>query len=164
MNEMEIPQPRERVKAAALMLDQLVPGWHRYIKPEQLVMSNCSLCALGQLFGDNVETSIAKVMYPELWAEKWCDDGFTTALWGQQRGNYKTGMLSAICESKGLDFKETYAYACGAFGMSAELRCMWAEEAADRLVKAEEHPRSVGSDRAEGGGADSPRDPISTHK
>ena len=131
-------QQRKSVKAAALMLDQLVPGWHRYIKPAELNMENCTLCALGQLFGDNVETSVAKVLYPELWREKWWNTGFDTALWGHNiLGKYNSGMLHALCESKGLDFKQLYQgvdMGSNAFGASDELRCLWAEEAAERLA------------------------------
>ena len=133
------PEQRQRqsVKSAALMLDQLVPGWYRYIKPAELKMSNCSLCTLGQLFGSSVETGIAKVLYSELWKEKWAGDGFRTALWGYKGyDNYSTGMLHDICESKGLDFETLYSptRTGSAFGMSQSLRCLWAEEAAERLA------------------------------
>ena len=136
---------RESVKAGALMLDQLVPGWHHYIKPEALRMASCSQCALGQLFGADVETSIAKAMYPELWRQLYNQDGFTTALWGHTKIGFNSGMLNAICESKGLDFQELRKSTSpgSAFGMDNKLHCMWAEETAERVAKDAEEKEIV---------------------
>src|SRR5688572_23142249 len=62
---MEDNYHREAVRRGAKLLDKLIPGWHQRMRPEQLRMSNASLCAAGQLFGNRVEMAIAKEMYPE---------------------------------------------------------------------------------------------------
>jgi hypothetical protein len=42
----------ERVAAGAAFLDEQWPGWWQRIALDQLVLSDCSRCVLGQLAGD----------------------------------------------------------------------------------------------------------------
>lgn len=41
-----------RAKIGATLLDVLRPGWAEKIDLERLLLSSCSACVLGQLFGD----------------------------------------------------------------------------------------------------------------
>ena len=134
---MNMEEARIAVQRAAAMMDRIVPGWHHRLNLQKLEMADCTRCALGQLFGSDVETGIAKEMYPELWEKKAATDGFTAALWGGDRPrDYSEGMLSALLEAQG---EEPYRPArmstvVSPFGSNKELKCLWAEEVATRIA------------------------------
>lgn len=135
---------QDAVKRAALILDREVPGWHRKMRPEKLHMGNTNLCALGQLFGRDVEMSIAKELYPAEWMRHGggTRSGFAVGIdFLMQRflGHDLTKMSWPIAYSK-TDSQQKKAEAqflLMACGRSDDLRCYWAEEVADRCAKEE---------------------------
>lgn len=121
---------RETVTRAARLMDKLVPGWAQRIQLEKLNMKDVDLCVLGQLFGTNVETAIAKEMYPELWAEHNQGCGYGTGkhmiprLLGED-----ADVLTVVHPKSSEDSTILYTACCGWAN-----ECFWAEEVAERLV------------------------------
>lgn len=52
MSDNQISAVADRVKAGAILLDEIKPGWFRDIDVVLLDLSSCEDCILGQLFGD----------------------------------------------------------------------------------------------------------------
>lgn len=48
----------ERVARGAKLLDEKAPGWHYLIQLDELKMSSCHTCILGQLFGPAFEACV----------------------------------------------------------------------------------------------------------
>lgn len=126
---------QEKVHRGAKVLDQVVPGWEKRVNLKTLHMGSSTLCMLGQLFGDDAETAIAKEMYPELWEKL-----------GKDRCGYITGCRMIPQLVGGQESLDDIDYAplnsdLKALGIAcsgADTKCYWAEEAATRLVQAEE--------------------------
>lgn len=117
----------QNVERAAKLLDKLVPGWHRKMRPQDLIMSDGSLCALGQLFGRNVEVSIAKELFPGIFNEyqPW-HNGFAIGRdWFSKQTD--CGKISV----------SDYRVLMSACDLSQTLKCHWAKEVADRVVQDE---------------------------
>ena len=125
---------RDAVRRGALVLDQVVPGWHNRVDLKKLKMSSGQLCMLGQLFGQDAETAIAKEMYPELWAKhksEWND--------GYMIGCRMIPKLLGI-KSEDIDYaqnEDAEAYALGRACQGSVDSCSWAEEVANRRAQEE---------------------------
>lgn len=122
---------RRSTKRGALLLDKMIPGWHRRVNLERLTMSSLSLCMLGQLFGQQAETAIAKEMFPEEWQ--------ATADSVQGRSGYSIGlrMIRQWVTGKGKQEREEHDFldrACSGY----DTKCYWAEEVAERIAAEEE--------------------------
>ena len=128
---MSNPSPshlREATKRGARLLDQMLPGWHKRMRPEHLDMSSTSLCALGQLFGTDVEMSIGKEMFPEEWNKH-----FIRKRTGYGVGKELITIWSSDKDAETLKNAEFLRIACAGY----DTQCFWAEEVAERLVNDE---------------------------
>ena len=130
---MDAEQMRPRVAKAAQFLDKVVPGWFNLINLQTLQMSDCTKCVLGQTFGRETEDQLAAIL------------GDDTPAWGQFKTGFDRG--SNYLYGKGRD-----TYTTGtAFGAEGFLKCMWAEEVAERLAQAEVEDSKGPSCRLENG-------------
>lgn len=107
---------REGVRQAALMLDKEVPGWEKRIDPETLLMSDCFNCALGQIFGPRVESKIWKTLGPEA-----------------RRIRRSKSITSGFIKGLRNPTIREYHVETNAFCANPQLKCMWIEEATNRL-------------------------------
>lgn len=131
LNEPTPDELRKATHEGAKLLDKMVPGWYRRMRPEKLVMSSPTLCALGQLFGRDVELSVAKQMFPEQWANASNIDGPT----GYGIGKLMTRQWAKNCGDAEAATELAFLHtACAGWNT----KCFWAEEVADRLAKDEE--------------------------
>ena len=131
----------EAIIKSAKLLDTTVPGWYKKINLKKLDMPNTSLCMLGQLFGHDVEMSIAKELFPKEHAKinkelvggfKHTDKmpGFNIGLsWFIRWANKVKGTAKV----KRLEEVNFLHRACG----GAAIECLWAEQVAERLAKDE---------------------------
>lgn len=147
---------RENVRRGAKLLDKLVPGWHNKMKPETLRMEDGALCAMGQLFGGKTELSIAKELYPELWKEHRhscraqgdASNGFALAFFGvNSHDEYmpEYGLVHKIfdrlkwrSQKEKMLAQEDLLFLRIACSGDPSLKCMWAEEVAERRVQEQE--------------------------
>lgn len=125
---------QEKVHRGAKVLDQVIPGWEKRVNLETLRMGSATLCMLGQLFGANTETAIAKEMYPELW-QKMNNESHCGYLTGSRMIPSLVG--SPVCDIDQAPF-DSDLKALGIACSGVNTRCYWAEEAATRLAHAEE--------------------------
>lgn len=127
----------QAVKRAALLLDKLVPGWEHKVNLRRLNMESGQLCMLGQLFGTDVEMSIAKELYPEEFEKAVEQDGGARNTNGYTRGLRWIGSW----RSKAANLEEAsqraaeFAFLDKACGASKSTECLWADEVASRLAK-----------------------------
>ena len=146
-----VSEQRESVTRGARLLDEKVPGWYRRVNLETLHMRDCSLCMLGQLFGHDVETALGAEVFglpietPEIAQQiktvsKAYADGDTALanMPNAERLFNRTGFKRGKAALQVADFT---SIGCGS---SANLRCMWTEEIAERL--AEDEVSSANSD------------------
>ena len=130
-------EEREHVKIGATVLDRTVPGWHNKVDLGKLKMSSGQLCMLGQLFGHDAETAIAKEMYPKLWEAH----GKIQYSSGAYHDGYLIG-CRMIPRLTGMDKEDIYyapedsdlhklSKACRGINN----KCYWAEEVVERRVK-----------------------------
>ena len=125
-------QLQEATRKGARLLDKMIPGWHRHMRPERLVMSSPSLCALGQLFGHDVELSIAKEMYPKAWAKHRKGEGSGYGIgvgmiteWVNKEIACSPEMCTELNEERNF-----LRMTCAGY----DTKCFWSEEVAERLV------------------------------
>ena len=128
----EMPEIREKVRRGAELLDKILPDWYKAVDLKKLRMEDGSLCLLGQTFGRNVEKSLAKEMYPELFTElrktgSW--PGYSMGLRMIPRIIAKRfrGKEKVTAEK---EFRALNVACCG-----YDTRCEWAEEVAERRAK-----------------------------
>lgn len=118
------------VKRAAKFLDKEIPGWWNMIDPETLQMSNCNLCAMGQIFGSKNEEKLAEIIDEE---------NFTKIkeriLRNPATGAFDAGVnyLYRVC---GLTSNHEEVFP---FGFSG--RCEWIKEIATRRAKEQSSER-----------------------
>lgn len=126
---------REATSRGAKLLDKLVPGWANRVKLETLDMADIHLCMLGQLFGSDVETALAKEMYPEelkrITREHGVSAGYSV---GKKFVLGKAGVLAppGRHEATGPADVETAFLLTACSGYAT--KCYWAEEVADRVT------------------------------
>lgn len=126
----------DKVRRGALVLDRLVPKWEHRVDLDNLKMESGTLCMLGQLFGYNVETSIGKEMYPELWEQqsKESYEGYMIGrrIIGQLLGVDRGDLWHAEddCDAAALRdaCRETNA---------RDSKCLWVAEVAERRARSE---------------------------
>ena len=104
---------RTLVKDAALMLDEVEPGWEKRIDPKTLRMSSCANCVLGQIFGPNVESHLWRMLGPRVRAAR-------RRLTVRHTQGFQIGLRRINYEKS------------SAFGGDPALRCMWIEEIIQR--------------------------------
>lgn len=51
LERIPVQEEADAVATAALMLDELRPGWAALVDPDELVMGSCDRCILGQVYG-----------------------------------------------------------------------------------------------------------------
>ena len=123
MSEEQAAKSARHVRNAARVLDKVIPGWHRRVDLEKLNMNECTMCMLGQTFGEDAETAIAKELYPEEWAEvkeqTFLTDGYRIGINFLSKRNVYTKSLSAACSGT-ID------------------ACVWAEAVAERRARDEQ--------------------------
>lgn len=107
---------RAKVKLAAKMLDEEVPGWHQMVDPATLEMMSCSACVLGQVFGWENEKRIRAIV----------DDNPYAHMSKHEKG---FGIGREYLRRK-IGYEAGHPLH-GAFGAD---NCMWVEEIADRLA------------------------------
>lgn len=118
---------RAAVARGVALLDSKVPGWWRVINLDQLDMSDCNDCMLGQLFGYDVERALGAKMFGLEVGIDPMNQLFDQT--GYERGSValciKNKQVTIGCEHK-LDIN-TYA----------DLKCAWAEVIAERRTQEE---------------------------
>lgn len=133
---------KEAVANGVVLLDKEVPGWHRVIKLEELDMSDCVHCMLGQLFGHDVETALGATtcglpIDPELAAKSYFNliaNGITEQA-GYVRGLVELRKRTTTMLPGGgkigcsVTRESAYTY--------ADLKCAWAEVIAERRAAEE---------------------------
>lgn len=107
---------RGRVTDAAKFLDQVVPGWFNLVDLQALHMNDCTQCVLGQVFGHKMENKLRSIL------------GEDTPEWCSFRRGFDRGY--DYLEKMGLNQVQTR----NAFGYDVFLKCMWAEEIAERCA------------------------------
>lgn len=117
----------EATTRGAKLLDTLVPGWHKKVQADRLWMSNPRLCLLGQLFGKNAETSIAKEMFPEEWKIAMANDESGYGFGSRKIERLVHGDPELARENQFL------ALAC----RGIDTKCDWAREVAERVARDE---------------------------
>lgn len=137
---------RKRVRRGAMVLDRVVPGWHMRVNLETLVMSSGQLCMLGQLFGRDAETSIAKEMYPELWKRKSLNGAHSGYYTGCTMIPQLTGLNAEDIDYCQYDSDE---YNLGRACRGVDNRCLWAEEVATRRAQDAVQTEQKGDTNAE---------------
>ena len=130
-------QERERVKTGAAVLDRIVPGWHDRVDLGKLKMSNGQLCMLGQLFGHDAETAIAKEMYPELWDQHGAVPHLSNAYYdGYYIGcRMIPGLVGSDKEDIDCSSEDSDLHKLGKACRGIDNKCYWAEEVVERRVK-----------------------------
>lgn len=134
---------RAAVKKGALLLDKILPGWHRQVNLDELQMSSGAQCMLGQLFGHSTEAALARKMYPKEMkqAEQQISAyGYAKATWPIFQQGRTQNLLQKLMNKFGLlaDVKwitryQALQHVCGGH----DNKCIWAEEVAARLAKEE---------------------------
>lgn len=124
-----LAEGRDAVRRGALVLDKVVPGWAERIKLEKLDMMDINLCVLGQLFGYDVETSIAKEMYPKLWNDPAYEVGS-----GYGKGRKIIPRILGIETDSIATSHDVELIALNNACGGVNNRCLWAEEVAMRLA------------------------------
>lgn len=109
----------QRIKAAAIMLDKEIPGWHRLVDVERLEMESCSLCVLGQVFGPEKEAQLRSIIGDRT------PDYSQPSRWLNGRSGYHYGIPYLWDRNR----------ATSPFGMSGT--CEWSAEIIDRQLRDE---------------------------
>ena len=125
----------EKVKAAAEVMDRIVPGWYKRVNLKELEMASCSACFLGQTFGENAETAIAKELYPEEWAKaKVGSNGYGTGLkfFAKRAGVSGYDFANLIYGAKKSGDHDYIAIENATYSNISN--CLWANEIATRLA------------------------------
>ena len=144
MNSTE-PTLKESVHTAAAVLDKTIPGWHNRVNLKQLKMSDCTQCMLGQTFGLEAEMSIAKELHPKLWNKAKADlleGGWYYGDDDSDISGYDIGIqyFQNMLEAEKISSHEYEAIDDACRGSSA-LKCLWANEIADRQAKDQDEKR-----------------------
>ena len=113
---------QEMVNRGAALLDRILPGWHKRLRLDKLMMKDINLCVLGQLFGTDTEMALAREMYPKEFIDR--------NNCGYSAGKRIIGNMASI----ELEDYRTLAQVCS--GIDA--KCEWANAVAERLVADED--------------------------
>lgn len=140
---------REMVHRGAQLLDTILPGWYTRVNLETLTMGNGTLCLLGQLFGEDTETALAREMYPELFST--VPDWFSAYHKGCQiipQIATRAGLSTKTHEDIDYYPEDSDIRALGRACAGHDNKCEWAEEIAERLsVENSTHREDIANDQ-----------------
>ena len=126
---------RQRVAEGVKVLDEKVPGWWKVIKLDDLKMSDCHTCMLGQLFGYDTETAIGAAMHG---LPKRPASGMQDAL--RPKNITEAGYFRGceVLHRVGVDIGCNEDASGGVIADWQDLKCAWADVIAERRASDDE--------------------------